>query len=286
MPPIPANQLLNQHLDNVAIALRNKKPFTPNELPAVRRYEQVIKDLPVEHGYVFDSTGMPIHHSVGTKTGVVIVPPRTEGFDAPAAVVTHNHPGGYPSLSGGDLDVAARHGLPIRATLSQVNAVHEWTPNNTPAEYLWGKGDEMTDKILSGTPPQAVNFRLKEDYPAWRANEVIPRVDSTNPNDYMDLAQGDATRAAQIAQESARENNWRQERAVEMEAELPRSINPIYQRHDLYTTPYNDTMATDSFAIKRKPMIALEPGRSSAGSYDFDAEFGAMMNDRLARYGY
>lgn len=105
---IPAQQLLDQHLDNVAIRLRNPKPFTPNDFPAVQRIEQAIRNKPLEEAWYFDSTGMPLERYQGDATSVsgmfqdqdlYNMGLDSKGrefyrkFSAPVAVKTHNHPG-------------------------------------------------------------------------------------------------------------------------------------------------------------------------------------------------
>lgn len=293
MPPINANQLLNQHLDNVAIALRNKKPFTPGDFPAVRKYEQVIRDKPVEHAYVFDSTGMPVSHSVGNEYGVKVGYPQPMGFDAPLGVTTHNHPMAtessfIPRLSPGDLTTSIVADVPIRGVLQSANEVHQFQLNDTPVPAQTRQA--MLYEVHGNDDPMSYPGVLNKFYPGHRERLVTPSLESEDISDFLSRNpdQSEREMAQGIVNSNIEYNSENRAEAAEYERTMPKTLNASYTFSRLPKSIPDEQMATDSFAIQRKPkpLIALEPGRSSAGSYDYDAEFGAMMNDRLARYGY
>lgn len=154
--------LLDKHLDNIAVRLRPTKPFTPNDFPAVKQIEWAIKDKPVEYKYHFDSTGMPIGYAVGDVNSVdgEFFDEAREGlsnqarafyrsFDAPRSFGTHNHPTGYIAdyrdtpvgeryspLSLADYRNALEDGVGIRAVNSEYNGgqVYDFQPGAATVE--------------------------------------------------------------------------------------------------------------------------------------------------------
>lgn len=222
------NQLLNQHLDNVAVRLRNPKPFTPNDFPAVKRIEQEIRDLPIEHGYGFDSTGMPISHDIGVENSVDPENLRAalretyeldEGtvFSAPVALYTHNHPSKITPLSKADLEQASGHRIPIRAVASK--------------GVLYRNDGQVTEF----SPGSAEKYKLFE---AIENNSI--------PTHYQHIDHEGVVNAIE------REDYQRRKKGLPGYSQLA-----TYEIHDM--EPYAaaaanfPTMASDSFAIRRVP---------------------------------
>lgn len=181
--------LLNKHLgsDDVGIALRKTKPTSYNDFPAVRRYENVIKDLPVEHIYHFDSTGMPIGHNIGEQRRVnadwqdndrVYKSERERlfysQFDAPRAFVTHNHPTNsiesyhrnpvgqrYSPLSLADYKVALQDGIGIRAVNAEYNSGNQH-PHGTVYEFNPGIANYEGVRPIVKSLPEGFTKNLPE----------------------------------------------------------------------------------------------------------------------------
>lgn len=299
MPPINSQQLLNRHLgasDNAGIALRQVKPFTPDDFPAVRKYEQVIKDLPVEHAYAFDSTGMPIGHSMGSETAVASVPIDRTVDGAPVSVVTHNHPAHLDQvvgLSDGDIKHSVVSGVPIRGVIPKANRVDEFRPGGTPSGLVWES--DLGEMLDTGMPARKMADALKGAYPGYREGLVNPQMASTdyrsyinNPNEYPEAYRNEDI-ARQVASDAEFDNRLNLKAAEKYRNTLPATINPTYESYGLSGSAPDAQMATDSFAIKRKPLITIDPSRSSAGSYvpdEYNPAYMAMMEDRLGRYGY
>jgi|SanBayMetagenome_1026888.scaffolds.fasta_scaffold11835_2 hypothetical protein len=165
-----AMELINSALqdsESIGIRLKLTKPFTPNDFPAVQIIENAIKDLPVEHHWYFDSSGMPYRHDVGNEKGVLPLFEDPElrnlpsykhkefysKFWSPVAFGTHNHPTSnnpeyniypvgqrYAPLSAGDYLASAYEGLPIRAINSEYGGgvVYQFNPGYATDNTLEG----------------------------------------------------------------------------------------------------------------------------------------------------
>lgn len=192
--PTPT-QLLDSHLDNIGIALRKTKPTVFDDFPAVRRYEAEIKDLPIEHLYRFDSTGMPIAHFVGNGSSVETdlidrdleaiaenLRPYYRKFFAPTAVETHNHPTAYhpafantppadrySPLSLGDYKGALQEGTPLRAVNAEYQGGKVFEFNPGIATY------EGVRPIVHGNPKGF--HRNLEDFERAMQNQTYYQMD-------------------------------------------------------------------------------------------------------------
>ena len=241
---LPPNQLLNQHLDNVAVNLRRVKPFTPNDFPAVKRIEQEIRDLPIEHGWGFDSTGMPIAHDAGQVNIVEPINFRRalsdsfeldDGsvFDAPVGVFTHNHPNKITPLSTGDLEMAAGFRLPVRAV-----ATDGVLYRNDGQVTEFNPGSAEKGKLFQAIEENIFN-RTAQDMDSYGVDRGRQHVDH----------QG-------VVNAIEREDFQRRKRGEAGYSQLP-----TYEIHDM--EPYAvaaanfPTMASDSFAIRRSPAEAV-----------------------------
>lgn len=228
------NKLLNEHLDNVAVRLRNPKPFTPNDFPAVQRYERAIEHLPVEHAYGFDSTGMPIHHEVGTATNVNFNPPAQAAFDAPLSIATHNHPANparrtdWNLLSNGDLMAAAEREIAIRAVAPSLSVVNEYIPSGNRSDPNYVGADESKIAFWGRNLP-------KENPRIENLNKIVGEINKSRAEERQELLS------------FGYKDTHKDVVSLSPQYDAKMSIFPM-------SAPDRDpVMASDSFAIRRVP---------------------------------